>query len=161
MRIRLDVSLSLCLLLVLAAPALARVEITSDQARQIRVRWAQGESSALAAGGDLGVDERAIFLISGEVENVSDQRIAWVKFRFDLLDAGYDVVASEYGYNRSAEAMREPAVERGEQDPASLNIPAIEPGKTDGFRMTFFRSEVPRFVRWRVKILEVKSASTR
>jgi hypothetical protein len=159
MRIRLGVSLLLCLFF--AAPTLARVEMTSDQARQIRVKWAQGDSSALAAGGDLGVDERAIFLISGEVENVSDQRIAWVKFRFDLLDAGYDVVASEYGYNRSAEAMREPAVERGEQDPASLNIPAIEPGKADGFRMTFFRSEVPRFVRWRVKILEVKTASTR
>jgi hypothetical protein len=160
MRIRFDLPL-LLLCLFLATPALARVEITAEQAKQIRVRWVKGEATALAAGGDLGVDERSIFLISGEVENVSDQRIAWVKFRFDLLDAGYGVVASEYGYNRGAEALREPAVERGEQDPATLKIPAIEPRGADGFRMTFFKSEVPRFVRWRVKILEVKTASTR
>jgi hypothetical protein len=159
MRIRFEVPLLVFLLL--AAPALARVDMTPDQARHVRVKWAEGHSSALAAGGELGIDERAIFLISGEVENVGDQRIAWVKFRFDLLDAGYDVVASEYGYNRSAEALREPAVESGQQDPATLKIAPIEPGKTDGFRMTFFKSEVPRFVRWRVKILEVETASTR
>lgn len=159
MRIRFE--LALLLFLLLAAPALARVDMTSDQARHIRVKWAEGQSTALAAGGELGVDERAMFLITGEVQNVSDQRIAWVKFRFDLLDAGYDVVASEYGYNRSAEALREPAVESGQQDPATLKIPPIDPGSTDGFRMTFFKSEVPRFVRWRVKILEVKTASTR
>jgi hypothetical protein len=145
----------------LCGPALARVEMSTDQAKLIRVRWAQAQWTGLAPDGPLGRDEQTMFLISGELENVGGQPIAWVKLRFDLLDDGYEVLASEYGYNRGAEALREPAIEKGEAAAEALHIPAIEPGQADGFRMTFFRADVPRFTRWRVKVLEVKPASAR
>jgi hypothetical protein len=78
---------------------------------------------------------------------------------YELLpsDSQGDVVlASEYGYNFRAEALRSPAVEAGQVAMASVPIQPLAPGEKDLFRMVFFRSDVPRFERWRVRILEVR-----
>jgi hypothetical protein len=35
-------------------------------------------------------------------------------------------------------------------------VRSLGPGEKDLFRMVFFRSDVPRFERWRVRIMEVR-----
>ena len=62
------------------------------------------------------------------------------------------VVAREYGYNRRAEALREPAVESGAVAREQVAIPPLRPGETDLFRMMFLRGDVPRFDEWRVRV---------
>ena len=96
-----------------------------------------------------------MFLISGEIENGGPTPIAWVKLGYELLGEDDAVLASEYGYNFRAEALRGAAVEAGEVASADVPIRALAPGEKDMFRMVFFRSDVPRFERWRVRILEV------
>ena len=104
---------------------------------------------------DLQDESETMFLISGEIENGGPTPIAWVKLGYELLGDGDAVLASEYGYNFRAEALRGAAVEAGEVAPADVPIRALAPGEKDMFRMVFFRSDVPRFERWRVRILEV------
>ena len=107
----------------------------------------------LQGGGD------TMFLISGEVENAGATPVASVKLSYELLadgNAGEVVVASEYGYNFRAEALRSPAVEAGEVPIAEVPVRSLGPGEKDLFRMVFFRSDVPRFERWRVRIMEVR-----
>ena len=104
---------------------------------------------------DLQDESETMFLISGEIENGGPTPIAWVKLGYELLGDDDAVLASEYGYNFRAEALRGAAVEAGEVAPADVPIRALAPGEKDMFRMVFFRSDVPRFERWRVRILEV------
>ena len=66
------------------------------------------------------------------------------------------MLASEYGYNFRAEALRSPAVEAGDVAPTTVPMQPLAPGEKDIFRMVFFRTDVPRFDRWRVRILEVR-----
>jgi hypothetical protein len=136
----------------LAGAAFADVEISPEHAEIVRVRWVQGSWTGLLAADPLGEDANAVYLVSGELENAGSHPIAWVRLRYELLDDAYRVVASEHGYNRRAEALREPAVEAGQ---TAAEVAAIEPGGSDGFRMMFFRSDVPRFSRWRVTVLAV------
>lgn len=146
---------------VLASPAYAQVKLSPEQTRLIRARWAEARWTSLNPGDSLAGETDNVFVVSGELKNVGEQPIAWVKLRYDLLDSMYEVKASEYGYNRGAEALRDPQVEAGEVDPRTLDIPPIEPGAAEGFRMTFFRANVPPFVYWRVTVLEVKLVSAR
>jgi hypothetical protein len=107
----------------------------------------------LKDGGD------TMFLISGEVENAGTMPVTSVKLSYELLadgTAGEAVVASEYGYNFRAEALRSPAVEAGEIPLAEVPIRPLAPGEKDLYRMVFFRTDVPRFDRWRVRIVEVR-----
>ena len=100
-----------------------------------------------------------MFLISGEVENAGAAPVIWVKLTYELLADGNEsdvVLASEYGYNFRAEALRSPAVEAGEIPIAEVPVQPLAPGEKDLFRMVFFRADVPHFDRWRVRIVEVR-----
>jgi hypothetical protein len=107
---------------------------------------------------ELADDSPTMFLISGEIENVGPTPIAWVKLGYELLGAGDDdvVLASEYGYNFRAEALRGAVVDTGGATHVDTPIQPLAPGERDLFRMVFFRADVPRFERWRVRILEVR-----
>jgi hypothetical protein len=133
-------ALLLALALLAAVPA-PPVRIVSQQAR-----WTgPGPSS------ELGDDREPWFLISGELENQGSQALAHVRVVYELLAAGV-VVAREFGYNRRAEALRDPAVESGQVDAASLALPPLGAGERDSFRMLFLRGDAPRFDDWRVRI---------
>ncbi len=117
-------------------------------------RW-----TGLLAGDELKDEAETMFVISGEVENTGPEPITWVKHEYELLADSSDgevVLASEYGYNFRAEALRSAAVEAGDIAPTAVPIQALAPGEKDLFRMVFFRADVPRFDRWRVRILEVR-----
>lgn len=133
-----------------AAPAGAGgVRLVSQSAR-----W-----TGLLAMDQLKDDSESMFLISGEVENLGPTSISSVKLGYELVadtSDGEVVLASEYGYNFRAEALRSPAVESGEVAPTMVPIRPLGPGEKDLFRMVFFRADVPRFDRWRVQILEVR-----
>jgi len=127
---------------------LGGVKIVSQSAR-----W-----TGLLAVDELKDDADSIFVISGEVENTGTRPITWVKLSYELLADTADgdvVLASEYGYNFRAEALRSPAVEAGDVLPTAVPVRALQPGERDLFRMVFFRADVPRFDRWRVRILDV------
>ena len=132
----------LALLLVAAPPAAVEpVRIVSQQAR-----W-----TGPAPSGELGDDREPWFLISGEIENTGTQPLAHVRLVYELLDAD-TVVAREFGYNRRAEALRDPEVEAGRQAPASLDVAPLAGGARDAFRMLFLRGDAPHFDAWRVRI---------
>jgi hypothetical protein len=135
--------------LPLTPPAIAPLSarIVSQAAR-----W-----TGLLAIDPLADDSESMFLISGEVQNTGSAPLAWVKLGYELLaDGDPDVVlASEYGYNFRAESLRSPAIEAGEGTATPARIVPLAPGERDLFRMVFFRADVPRFDRWRVRILEV------
>lgn len=104
-------------------------------------------------------DSESMFLISGELENDTPAPVSAVKIGYELLgdtSGGEVVLASEYGYNFRAEALRSPAVEAGDVAPTMVPVQPLGPGEKDLFRMVFLRSDVPRFERWRVRILEVR-----
>lgn len=96
-----------------------------------------------------------LFLISGELQNISGRPVGYVKLRFELLDATGKIVASEEGYNRKAEDLHRPDYEAGKVSRAQLHIRPLAPGTHDTFRMMFIRSEVPRFRHWRVRVVTV------
>jgi hypothetical protein len=107
-------------------------------------------------GGDFLTDaSESWFVISGDVRNTSTVPLAHVKLVYELTGDDGITLASEYGYNRRAEDLRLPEYEAGTLRRADLRIPPLLPGETDSFRMLFFRTEVPRFTRWRVRVLEV------
>lgn len=108
---------------------------------------------------ELKDDSDSMFLISGELENDTPAPVTAVKIGYELLGDTGDgevLLASEYGYNFRAEALRSPAVEAGDVLPTMVPVQPLAPGEKDLFRMVFFRSDVPRFDRWRVRILEVR-----
>jgi hypothetical protein len=108
---------------------------------------------------DLQDGSETMFLISGELQNTGPGTVNAVKLGYELLadtNDGEAVLASEYGYNFRAEALRSAAVEAGDVAPTMVPIRPLAPGEKDLFRMVFFRADVPRFDRWRVRILEVR-----
>jgi hypothetical protein len=129
------------------AAGAADVRIVSQAAR-----W-----TGLLAIDPLADDSESMFLISGEIENAGPAPVAWVKLGYELwADDDPDLVlASEYGYNFRAESLRGPGVEAGGAPHAAVPVAPLAPGERDLFRMVFFRADVPRFDRWRVRILEV------
>jgi hypothetical protein len=116
-------------------------------------RWA-----SLLAGDELKSTTDTMFVISGELTNRGATAVRWVKIQYQLLadtPDGEVVVASEYGYNFRAEALRG-LPENSADTPPSRSVMPIRPGGRDRFRMVFFRSDVAHFDRWRVSILEVR-----
>ena len=76
-----------------------------------------GALDGLVAMDDLKDDSESMFVISGEVENAGAEPVSFVKLGYELVadtSDGEVVLASEYGYNFRAEALRSPAVEAGE-----------------------------------------------
>lgn len=128
-------------------PPVAR--IVSQQAR-----WTQ-----LAQPGELAADDEDLFVISGELRNDGTVPLAAVRLVYELTADG-TVVAREHGYNRRAEALRDPEVETGAVAPATLAIAPLRPGDADLFRMAFVRGTVPRFDGWRVRIDDSIAAFT-
>jgi hypothetical protein len=131
------------------AAGVAEVRVISESAR-----W-----TGLLPMNELADDSESMFLISGEVVNAGSAPVSFVKLGYELLaDSGEGevVLASEYGYNFRAEALRSPPVEAGDVAPAEVPVRPLGPGEKDLFRMVFFRSDVPRFDRWRVRILEAR-----
>ncbi len=119
----------------------------------VRIVTQSGRWTGLLPVDDLQSSGDTMFLISGELENVGSTAIEWVKLGYELLGGSEQdpvVLASEYGYNRRAETLRGEHVSA----PAPAVTP-LRPGDRDLFRMVFFRSDVPPFQRWRVRILEV------
>lgn len=130
--------------LLVAGPPMsggAPAHIVAEEAR-----W-----TGLAAAGELAADRADMFLISGEVRNDGATALGAVRLVYELTAAGA-VVAREHGFNRRAEALRDPRVESGEVAAATLAIAPLRSGETDRFRMIFFRDAVPRFDAWRVRI---------
>ena len=109
-----------------AAPPAARI------VRQ-EARW-----TSVAPVDELDSGEAGMFLISGEVRNDGGAPLADVRMAYELLADGV-VVASEYGYNRRAEALRDPEVESGTVRREDLAIAPLQPGESDLFRMMFLR----------------------
>lgn len=125
------------------------VRVTSQSAR-----W-----TGLVGMNELKDDSESMFLISGEIENGGSEPVKWVKLAYELVADTTDgevVLASEYGYNFRAEALRSAAVESGDIPPTAVPIRPLAAGEKDLFRMVFFRADVPRFDRWRVRVLEVR-----
>lgn len=122
-----------------APPGVARI-VTQE------ARW-----TGLAAGDQLAGDGDGLFLISGQVRNEGAVPLGDVRLVYELLTDGV-VVAREYGYNRAAEALREPAVESGAVPRERIDIRPLQPGESDLFRMIFLRGAVPRFDAWRVRV---------
>lgn len=116
-----------------------------------RIVGQQARWTGLAPVDELGAGEDGMFLISGEVRNDGTVPLAAVHLVYELLADGV-VVTSEHGYNRRAEALRDPEVESGAVRRESLDIPPLQPGESDAFRMIFLRGAVPPFDGWRVRV---------
>lgn len=131
----------------------------SSGTAEVRIVNQAARWTGLLAMDELKDDSATMFLISGEIENVGPGSVVYVKLGYELLadrGDGEVVLATEYGYNFRAEALRSAAVEAGEVSPTMVPVRPLGPGEKDLFRMVFFRSDVPKFDRWRVRILEVK-----
>jgi len=137
--------------LALVLAALVAVTPTTSVPAAIRIVSQQARWTGLGPPDALGDDREPWFLISGEIENVGRRAIPHVRLIYELLVDDH-VVAREIGYNRSAEALRDPQVESGAVNASALHIAPLGPGRRDGFRMLFMRSDVPRFETWRVRI---------
>jgi hypothetical protein len=145
-------------LFAVLTPAPAPLTPSPASAAGVRVVAQSARWTGLLAMDDLSDGANSMFLISGEIENDRATPISWVKLGYELLADSADgdvVLASEYGYNFRAEALRSAAVETGEVAPTVVPLRPLEPGERDLFRMVFFRADVPHFDRWRVRILEV------
>jgi hypothetical protein len=140
------------------SPALAPTPL-AGAANGVRVVSQSARWTGLLAIDELKDGEETMFVISGELENTGPGPVSWVKLGYELLgddNQGDVVLASEYGYNFRAEALRSAPVEAGDVAPDSVPVCPLDPGEKDLFRMVFFRADVPRFARWRVRILEVR-----
>jgi hypothetical protein len=129
--------------------------VTPAGAPAVRILRQSARWTGLAGPDPLSDETESLFLISGELRNGGRRPIAYVKLGFELLDDAGLVLASEYGYNRKAEDLRRPDYEAGHVSRDRLHIEPLAPGATDAFRMIFFRSDVPRFEKWRVRVMEV------
>jgi hypothetical protein len=144
--------------LLAASPLAGRAATPLAATGAVRVVSQSARWTGLVAIDALGAEPSSMFLISGELENAGTVPLTAVKLVFELLEetsSGDVVVASEYGYNFRAEALRGAAAEAGELSAADLHIVPLTPGARDMFRMTFFRQDVPRFDHWRVTIVRM------
>lgn len=142
------------MLLTLAASAL--LAAPTPPAATVRILHQQGRWTGTAGGDVLGDSTDSMFLISGELQNTGDRPLAYVKLRFELLDANDTVLAGEYGYNHRAEDLRRPDYEAGKVGREALDVSPLAPGAKDMFRMLFLRGAMPaHFDHWRVRVLSV------
>lgn len=142
-----------------ATPGPAQSTAPTAGADGVRIVSQSARWTGLLAGNELEDEAEGLFLISGEIENAGPAPVNSVKLGYELLadtDRGEVVLASEYGYNFRAEALRSPAMEVGDGARTAVPVRALAPGERDLFRMVFFRADVPRFDRWRVRILAVR-----
>ena len=147
------------LVVAAATPRPGHLPGSSADAGGVRIASQSARWTSLLAVDELKDSSETMFVISGEIDNTGSKRVRWVKLEYELLAdtaAGEAVLASEYGYNLRAEGLRSPAVEAGDVPATAVPVRSLAPGEKDLFRMVFFRADVPRFDRWRVRILEVR-----
>jgi hypothetical protein len=101
-------------------------------------------------------DAEPIFLITGKVKNTSGKPLTYIKLQFELLDEDGGVVVRDYGYNRKAEELRDEAYESGKKALKDMNIEPLTANAEDGFRFLFFKSDIPKFHSYRIRLLEGK-----
>jgi hypothetical protein len=111
----------------------------------------KGEWSVFAS---MQGDAEPIFLITGKLKNISAQPLAYVKMQFELLDPEGVVIVRDYGYNRQAEALREEAYESGKKTLKEMAIPPLKAGVEESFRFLFFKTDIPEFHSYRIRIME-------
>jgi len=103
-------------------------------------------------GGELHRADSDMYLITGEVRNVSGKDLAYARLIYELFDGQGRVLFREYGYNRSAERLRDPEFEFGGKSAAQLGVEPLKAGARDRFRMVFFTDEIPRFDHYRISV---------
>lgn len=116
----------------------------------------KGEWSSFAS---MEGDAEPIFLITGQLKNTSDKPLAYVKFQFELLDEDGVVLIRDHGYNRKAEALREEEYESGKKSLQAMAIEQLKGGMEDSFRFLFFKSDIPEFRSYRIRIMETREAA--
>ena len=126
----------------------------------VSVSGVEGYWTGLGAVGvpDLSssLDRNGLYVIHGIVRNESSAPLRFVRLRFELLDDAGKTVASQEGFNRSAESMLDSLRFGGERDDSSIQTVAMPPGATDTFRTAFVAEETPRFRTHRVSVVEVE-----
>jgi hypothetical protein len=127
---------------------------SSARAQDVEVSDLEGYWSTLLGieGGDPSLSHNTparLYVIRGNLKNISTGSIHHVKLRFELLDSEGAVVYRETGFNRSAEKLRRPV----DGEPPVEPIPA---GATDSFRMLLFGDELPEFADIRVEVVQVE-----
>src|SRR3990172_352345 len=93
-----------------------------------------------------------VFTISGALRNLTGGEFTYVKLEYELLDGGGAVVHRDFGYNTRAEALRELDYESGRKSLSEMGIAKIPGGAEEAFRFIFFRSDVPEFARYRIRV---------
>ncbi len=111
----------------------------------------KGEWSTFAS---MEGDAEPIFLITGRVKNTSAKPFTYIKLQFELLDEDGVVLLRDYGYNRKAETLREETYESGKTSLKDMAIEGLPAGAEDGFRFLFFKSDIPQFQSYRIRVLE-------
>jgi hypothetical protein len=111
-------------------------------------QWA----SLLGTGGS----SEPLFLISGQVENRTKKPLTYIKLQCELLGQDNVTVFRDYVYNRKAEALREEDYENGKKTLADMQIESINAGAQESFRFIFFKSDVPEFLSYRIRVLEIR-----
>jgi hypothetical protein len=97
-----------------------------------------------------------ILLINGQLENLSDKPLTYVKLQFELLGDDGVVVLRDYGYNRKAEVLREEVYESGQKPLTEAGNEKIDARAQDEFRFIFFKGDIPEFQSYRIRILEIQ-----
>jgi hypothetical protein len=117
----------------------------------VKILSHQGQwTSLLGTGGS----SEPLFLISGQLENLAKKPLTYVKLQCELLGQDDVTVYRDYVYNRKAEALRDEDYENGKKTLADMQIEAINVGATESFRFIFFKSDVPEFLSYRIRVME-------
>jgi hypothetical protein len=117
----------------------------------VQIESYQGEWTSFAS---MEGDAAPIFLITGQLKNTAEKPLTYVKIQFELLDEDGVVITRDYGYNRKAEALREEAYENGKKTLADMEVENLGAGQQDSFRFLFFKSDIPEFRSYRIRIME-------
>lgn len=119
--------------------------VTITETRSYWTSFMGGGGFMLQPESDLFESRDGLFVVAGRLENRSGRTLNHVELLFELLDADGNVVASQEGFNRRAEALFDEA----EEVPA---VEAIPTGGEDSYRMIFFGDEIPAFETPRVSV---------
>jgi hypothetical protein len=133
-----------------AGPALSGAIVVASNAR-VQIAAHKGEWSSFAS---MEGDAEPIFLITGQLKNISDKPLTYVNMQFELLDEDGLALVQDYGYNRKAEALREEAYESGKKSLKDMGVENLPAGVEDSFRFLFFKSDIPQFHSYRIRVLE-------
>jgi hypothetical protein len=97
-----------------------------------------------------------ILRIHGRLENTSGKPLTYVKLQYELLGENDIVVFRDYGYNRRAEVLREEDYESGKKALKDMEVEQVSAGAQDDFRFIFFKTDVPDFRAYRIRVLETQ-----